>query len=79
MVPLVQGMPVALTDHVDRSLGKQLLRGKFGTFHLWVLDEKDSSVLENGEQIFQTSAQGRDGKVSRSRWQEGLWALPGLE
>ena len=30
IVMLAKGMPVALTDHIDRSPDKQLLRGKIG-------------------------------------------------
>ena len=36
MLPLIQNMPVALTDHIDRSPEKQLLRGKVGYIHSWV-------------------------------------------
>ena len=32
MLPLIEGLPVALTDHVDRNPGKQLLRGKMVSF-----------------------------------------------
>ena len=35
MLPLIKGLPVALTDHLDRSPDKQLLRGKIGTIHSW--------------------------------------------
>jgi len=37
-LPLVPGMPVALTDHIDRSPEKQLLRGRVGYIHSWVLE-----------------------------------------
>ena len=36
LLPLAIGMPVALTDHVDRSPDKLLLRGKQGHVHSWV-------------------------------------------
>ena len=38
MLPLAIGMPVALTEHVDRS-EKQLLRGTRGIVHSWVWPE----------------------------------------
>jgi len=38
MLPLAVGMPVALTEHVDRS-EKQLLRGTRGIVHSWVWPE----------------------------------------
>ena len=38
-LPLALGMRVALTEHIDRSEGKQLLRGTVGTVHSWVWPE----------------------------------------
>ena len=38
-LPLAIGMPVALTEHIDRSEEKQLLRGKVGVVHSWVWPE----------------------------------------
>ena len=35
-LPLAIGMRVALTEHIDRSDGKQLLRGTVGTVRSWV-------------------------------------------
>ena len=40
-LPLAIGMRVALTEHIDRSDGKQLLRGTVGTVHSWVWPEND--------------------------------------
>lgn len=40
-LPLAIGMRVALTEHLDRSDGKQLLRGKVGTVHSWVWPENN--------------------------------------
>jgi len=37
MLPLVHGMPMSLTDHIDRNPKKQLLRGKIGYLHSWVV------------------------------------------
>jgi hypothetical protein len=39
MLPLVPGLPVALTEHIDRAEDKQLLRGKTGIVHSWVWPE----------------------------------------
>ena len=36
---LVHGMPVALTDHIDRNPQKQLLRGKIGHIHSWITEK----------------------------------------
>ena len=35
-------MPVALTDHIDRSQEKNLLRGRRGYIHSWVLDNEEA-------------------------------------
>ena len=42
MLPLIRGMPVALTDHIDRSQEKNLLRGRRGYIHSWVLDNEEA-------------------------------------
>ena len=41
-------MPVALTDHIDRNPEKQLLRGKIGFVHSWVLEEGEEIVYQEG-------------------------------
>eukprot|EP00971_Amphidinium_carterae_P063348 1253538-Amphidinium_carterae.1 len=44
MLPLAIGMPVALTDHLDRS-DKQLLRGRTGSVHS--MDWPDDATQPN--------------------------------
>ena len=47
MVPLVVGMPAAVTDHIDRNPEKQLLRGTVGQIHSWVeADEEDAEEVD---------------------------------
>ena len=46
MLPLVRGMPVALTDHIDRSREKNLLRGRRGYIHSWVLESDEAKKSE---------------------------------
>ena len=41
MLPLAIGMKVALTQHVDRSQDKLLLKGTVGRVHSWVWPEND--------------------------------------
>ena len=41
ILPLIKGMPVAMTDHIDRSLDKRILRGRVGHVHSWVLSAKE--------------------------------------
>ena len=49
MLPLATGLPVMLVDHLDRSPNKQLLRGKEGHVHSWVLDADEKSEQTNAE------------------------------
>ena len=43
MLPLVEGMPVMLTDHVDRNPEKNLLRGRIGWIRSWELGDNETS------------------------------------
>ena len=52
MLPLMKGKPVAMTEHIDRSEDKRLLRGRLGWVHSWVLADEESSVFEDGEHFF---------------------------
>ncbi|CAE7821594.1 pfh1, partial [Symbiodinium necroappetens] len=44
MLPLAIGMPVALTQHLDRSEDKLLLRGRVGRVHSWLWPENNQYV-----------------------------------
>ena len=44
----IPNMPVAMTDHIDRSVDKIILRGRVGHIHSWILHEKENSVFGNG-------------------------------
>ena len=44
LLPLAIGMPVALTDHVDRNPDVSLLRGRIGYIHGWVLADAEDST-----------------------------------
>ena len=74
MLPLILRMPVALTDHIDRSPEKQLLRGRVGFIHSWVLDEKEQSVMEDGVQRLTKLP-----KVVFVKFPDATWTLPGLD
>ena len=43
MLPLIQGMPVVLTDHLDRSRDKNLLRGTRGRLRSLMVSQDDAS------------------------------------
>ena len=50
MLPLAIGMPVALTDHVDRS-EKSLLRGRIGMIVGWDEDVKECAEEHAGRRV----------------------------
>ena len=79
IVTLVKGMPVALTDHIDRSTDKQLLRGKVGEIHSWVLHEQETSVYENGIRVLRKLPKVVFVKFKDTHGSEVEWKLPGLE
>ena len=78
---LVRGMPVSLTDHLDRSPEKQLLRGRVGYIHSWVCQETETSTYEEGVRILEKTAKsslrqilrrGRRGMRLEIRWLDGV-------
>ena len=73
MLPLIENMPMALTDHIDRSPDKMLLRGKIGYLHSWVLREDDESVAEHGVRRLQHLP-----LVVFVKYPNATWTLPGL-
>ena len=52
MLPLIQGMPVAMTDHKDWNIEKRIIRGRVGYVNSWVLADEEKSVFENGKRMF---------------------------
>ena len=79
IVTLAKGMPVALTDHIDRSPDKQLLRGKIGEIHSWILDEKETSVYENGVRVLKKLPKVVMVKFRTPTGGDLDWRLPGLD
>ena len=51
ILPIIKDMPVAMTDHIDRSADKRILRGRVGYVHSWVLSEKETSVFQHGKRV----------------------------
>ena len=71
-------MPVALTDHIDRSPDKQLLRGKICKIHSWILGEQESSVYEDGVRILEKMPKLVLVKFENADGTQVAWQLPGL-
>lgn len=53
MLPLMIGMPVAVTIHMNRSYDKRILKGRVGHIHSWVLAPDEKSEYEDGVRILQ--------------------------
>ena len=51
MLPLIKGMPVALTEHLDRNPTKNLRKGKVGDIDSWVEDEREDSAYDSEKRI----------------------------
>ena len=51
MLPLMIGMPVAVTEHINRSYDKIILKGRVGYIHSWVLAPDEKSEYEDGVRI----------------------------
>ena len=73
VLPLIHGMPVALTEHIDRNPEKQLLRGSIGFVHSWVVHVEDKSTFQHGARVLE--------KLPITvfvRFPTATWILPGL-
>ena len=51
LLPLAMGLPVTLTDHVDRNPEINLLRGRIGYVDGWVLADSEDSKFSEGRRI----------------------------
>ena len=72
-------MPVAMTDHVDRSLEKRILRGRVGYVHSWVLHPEEKSTFQNGKRILHNLPLVVYVKFKGKDDEELPWTLPGLK
>ena len=73
MLPLIQGMPVATTDHIDRNPDKDILRGRVGFVHSWVLQKEEQSIWENGVRCLHNLP-----VAVFVKFPEATWVLDGL-
>ena len=77
ILPLIKGMPVAITDHIDRS-DKRILRGRVGHVHSWVLEDDEPSAFENGKRILRKLPKVVFVKFKDKKGKEVDWTLEGL-
>ena len=64
---------MALTDHLDRSPDKKLLRGRIGRIHSWVLPRDEPSRVEDGERVLHKLP-----VVVFIKFDDAEWILDGL-
>ena len=74
MFPLIKGMPVALTDHIDRNPEKNLLRGCVGHVHSWILHQDDQQEKYPNDVLLQKLPQ-----VVFVKFKGAKWKLPGMK
>ena len=72
-LPLIHGMPVATTDHIDRSPDTAILRGRIGYVHSWVLHAEEESSWDNGVRCLHNLP-----PVVFVKYPGATWVLPGL-
>ena len=77
-LPLIKGMPVAMTDHIDRSVDKRILRGRVGHVHSWVLADEEASIFQNGKRILKRLPTIVFVKFYDKDGNDLPWTLPGM-
>ena len=88
MLPLIVGMPVVLTDHLDRNPNINLLKGKLGRVDSWVEHEKEDTVFDSEKRILRFVPRIVFVQYYTSVWDENKrchvekpcpWAIPGVD
>ena len=79
VLPLVKGMPVAMSDHIDRSSEKRILRGRVGVVDSWVLGDEEKSVFENGKRILRKLPKVVYVQFKDEDGEPCKWKLPGID
>ena len=46
-LPLAKGLPMMLTEHLDRNPDKSLLKGRIGYLKRWALDDSEDSEFQD--------------------------------
>ena len=70
-------MPVAMTDHIDRSIDQRILKGRVGHVHSWVLDKDETSTFKNGKRMWIRLPKVIFVKFVAKNVEDLAWTLPG--
>ena len=76
---LMKGMPVAMTDHIDRSSEKRILRGRVGFVDSWVFADDERNAFENGRRILKKRPKGVYVQLTDDDGRPCEWKLPGID
>ena len=88
MLPLIVGMPVVLTDHLDRNPKINLLKGRLGRVDSWVENEKEDTVFDSEKRILRFVPRIVFVQYYTSVWDENKrchvekpcpWEIPGVD
>ena len=77
VLPLMKGMPVAMTDHINRSIDKRVLKERVGHIHSWELDKDETSTLSNGKRRLTRLPKVVFVKFLAKDGEDLKWTLPG--
>ena len=78
MLPLISKMPVAMTDHIDRSVDNIIMRGRVGHIRSWISHEKEKCVFDNCIRALHDLPKVVFAKFKTSQNTNLKWKLPGL-
>ena len=79
MLPLMIGMPVAVTEHINRSSENRILKGRVGYIYSWVLAPDDKTQYEENVRILHTLPKRRVREFYCERWQRFAVDAAGLD
>ena len=72
-------MLVAMTDHIDRSHDKRILRGRVGEVRSWVFADDQASVFENGKRTLRKRSKAVYVQVFDDHGKPCRWKLFGVD
>ena len=78
MLPLMIGMPVAVSEHIHRIYENRILKGRVGYIHSWVLASDERSHYEEHVRILHKLPKVVSVTFLAKDGEDSLWTLPGL-
>ena len=69
----MKGMPVAMTDHMDRIINKTIVRGHVAHVHAWVFADEEANAFEHGKRIWTRMPTVVDVKLHDKHGRDLVW------